>query len=106
MAKRPGPYRLEIESRVDEELDALRAFDARPIVRAIDELEHHAELETRNRKPLRKPIADLPGASWEVRVGDYRVLYQVRKDRTVRVLGVIFKGRLTTDEALTWRRRE
>jgi mRNA-degrading endonuclease RelE of RelBE toxin-antitoxin system len=106
MPKVPGPYRLEVESRVEEELDALRAYDARPIVRAIEELEYQAEFETRNRKPLRKPIAELPSASWEVRVGDYRVLYQLRKDRTVKVLGVIFKGRLTTDEAVTWSRRE
>jgi len=84
----------------------MRAFDARPIVRAIWALEVDAETATRNRKPLRKPIAQLPAASWDVRVGDYRILYAVKKDRVVRVLRVIFKGRLTIDEAAGGNRRE
>jgi mRNA-degrading endonuclease RelE of RelBE toxin-antitoxin system len=69
-------------------------------------LEHEAETPTRNRKRLRQPIAGIPGASWELRVGDYRVLYEVRKDRIVRVLRVILKGRMTMDHAAPGGRRE
>jgi len=50
------------------EVHLLRVFERRAVMRAVDELSHQAELETRNRKPLRHPIAELPDATWEVRV--------------------------------------
>ena len=107
MSDEPGRrYRVELAQAAEQELDELRAFDARPIVRAIWALEQQAETPTRNRKPLRGPIAGVARASWELRVGDYRILYEVRKDRVVRVLRVIFKGRLTMDEAAGGSRRE
>ena len=90
----------------EEELDQLRPFDARSILKAIRELRYGAELVTRNRKPLREPIPSVPEASWELRVGDHRVLYEVRKHRIVRMLRVILKGRLTIDEAASGSRRE
>jgi mRNA-degrading endonuclease RelE of RelBE toxin-antitoxin system len=99
-------YFVELASAAQNELDELRAFDARPIVKAIRVLQHEAETATRNRKPLRRPIAGLADASWEVRVGDYRVLYEVRNERVVRVLRVILKGRLTTEEAADGNDRE
>jgi len=99
-------FALEIVPAAEEELDRLRAHDARSIVDAISNLAWEAETATRNRKPLRKPLAGFPEASWEVRVGDYRVLYVVRKERVVRVLGVIFKGRLALHEAAERSRRE
>ena len=95
----PSRYVVDLEWSAERELDELRAFDARSIVRAIWALESEAETVTRHRKPWRKPIAGLPGASWEVRVGDYRVLYDVKKDRRVSVLRVIFKGRMAMEEA-------
>jgi mRNA-degrading endonuclease RelE of RelBE toxin-antitoxin system len=71
-------YVVKLERRAEEELDEVRAFEARAIVRAIWALENEAETVTRHRKPLRQPIAVLPHASWEMRVGDYRVLYEVK----------------------------
>jgi len=102
MGSAASRYLVEMESRAEQELDEIRAFDARPIVSAIWALEHQAETVTRNRKPMSKPIAGLSGAAWEVRVGDYRILYEVRKGRIVRVLRVIFKGRQTIEQALKW----
>jgi len=65
-------------------------------------LEHQAETVTRNRKPMSKLVPGLAAPAWEVRVGDYRILYEVRKGRIVRVLRVIFKGRQTIEQALKW----
>jgi mRNA-degrading endonuclease RelE of RelBE toxin-antitoxin system len=99
MHKAGGRYFLEWDPRAERDVDELRVFDARQIVAAIGDLQYEAETRTRQRKPLRNVIPSVPDASWEVRVGEYRVFYEVRKDQTVRVLRVILKGRRTTDEA-------
>jgi hypothetical protein len=53
------------------------------------------EVETRNRKPLKRPIAF--GADWEFRLGPdnrFRVFYQVKAEsREVRVLAIGVKER-------------
>jgi hypothetical protein len=92
------------------DVERIRPFDARPIFAALAEIRHQADVETRNRKPLREPLEELPDASWEVRVGEFRVFYrisgealgaeQVGVGKTARILRVIFKGRSTTAEAL------
>lgn len=94
-----GRYFVEMDLEAERDLEQLRPFDVRPIVQAIRELRYEAEVETRHRKPLRGVIPTVPAASWELKVGDYRVLYQVQKGRTVRVLRVILKGRRTINEA-------
>jgi mRNA-degrading endonuclease RelE of RelBE toxin-antitoxin system len=91
---------LEWEPMAASELDELRAFDSRPLLRAIEELLHAAEVETRNRKRLGRAIEEVPDAAWEVRVGAHRVFYDVKDGQTVRVLRVILKGRRTTAEAV------
>ena len=48
---------------------------------------------------LREPLDDLSQAEWNVRVGDYRVLY-CAVGPTVQVLRVILKGTATLEEAL------
>ena len=52
-------------------------------------------METRNRKPLKRPIAF--GADWELRLGPdnrFRVFYQVNTEsREVRVLAIGVKDR-------------
>ena len=106
MSRVAGPYTLEWDPTAEEELDPLRSFDTRSILKAVRELRYEAEVATRNRKPLREPIPSAPNASWELRIADHRVLYQVRKHQIVRLLRVIFKGRLTTDEAASGGRRE
>jgi mRNA-degrading endonuclease RelE of RelBE toxin-antitoxin system len=53
------------------------------------------EVETRNRKPLKRPISF--GAQWELRLGPdnrFRVFYQVNaEEREVRILAVGLKDR-------------
>jgi mRNA-degrading endonuclease RelE of RelBE toxin-antitoxin system len=94
-----GRYFVELDPEAQRDLEGLRAFDVRSVVEALRQLRYEAEIEARNRKPLRAPIPAVSEASWELRVGDYRALYRVQKDRTVRVLRVILKGRRTIDEA-------
>jgi hypothetical protein len=54
-----------------------------------------ADVETQNRKPLKRPIAF--GADWELRLGPdnrFRVFYQVKADsREVRILAIGVKDR-------------
>jgi mRNA-degrading endonuclease RelE of RelBE toxin-antitoxin system len=83
----------------DEVKDHLRAIDAKyhsAIRTAVEaQLLHEPDVETRNRKPLKRPIAF--GANWELRLGPdnrFRVFYQVNADnREVRVLAVGVKDR-------------
>ena len=59
------------------------------------QLLHDPDVETRNRKPLKRPIVF--GADWEFRLGPgnrFRVFYQVNpENREVRVLAVGVKDR-------------
>ena len=59
------------------------------------QLRFEPEVETRNRKPLKRPIAF--GADWELRLGPnnrFRVFYQVNAEsRQVRVLAIGVKDR-------------
>jgi mRNA-degrading endonuclease RelE of RelBE toxin-antitoxin system len=92
------------------DVERIRPFDVRSIFRAVEELQHQADVETRSRKPLREPIDELPEDPWELRVGAFRVVYRIREEppgtegasqgKIVRILRVIFKGRFTMQEAL------
>jgi hypothetical protein len=75
----------------------LRAIERKyhPLIRSTieEQLLFEPETETRNRKPLRQPVA--LGATWELRFGPdnrFRVLYAVDVDsRQVQVLAVGIK---------------
>ena len=66
----------------------------------IRNLSFQALMETKNRQPLKQPLADLPEAQWQSRFREYRILYRVLEVRIVRILRVILKGTDTTAEAL------
>lgn len=59
------------------------------------QLQFEPETETRNRKPLQRPIA--LGARWELRLGPenrFRVFYRVEaEERQVRILAIAVKER-------------
>ncbi len=80
----------------------VRSFYRPRIRAAVLALAHQAEVETRNRKPLR-PGDDIPVGyphpTWEVRVDGYRVFYSIG-EKTVSVLGVRLKGTRRTGEIL------
>ncbi len=75
-----GMYSIEFSEGADGDLAGLRAFDQRPILDAIEEqLLHEPTRETRNRKMLPGvvPPFDAVPPVWELRVGEYRVYYDV-----------------------------
>jgi mRNA-degrading endonuclease RelE of RelBE toxin-antitoxin system len=95
MARRQ-PYSLVYAAEVKNHL---RAIDAKyhSLIRSEVEAQlfFDPDVETRNRKPLQRPIAF--GADWELRLGPdnrFRVFYQVDAERReVRVLAVAVKDR-------------
>jgi mRNA-degrading endonuclease RelE of RelBE toxin-antitoxin system len=77
------PFTIKIEPSALEDLEALRVFDRRRIVQAIDEqLIHEPSVETRNRKPLVGAQTSFASGLtlWELRLGTFRVFYHVDKD--------------------------
>lgn len=72
-----------------DHLTALSARQRRIILDAIQiHLAHEPTVATRRRKPLRPN----PLASWELRVGQYRVYYQVAFDGDEAVVTVVAVG--------------
>ena len=91
-----APFALVYADKIKEHLQAIET-KYRPVVRSAIETQllHEPEVETRNRKPLKRPIEF--GADWELRFGPnnrFRVFYQVDMERReVRVLAVGVKDR-------------
>jgi len=95
MAKKP-PFALVYADAVKQHLRAIEPkYHSLIQSEAEAQLLFHPDTETRNRKPLKRPIAF--GADWEFRLGPgnrFRVFYQVNAvSREVRVLAVGVKDR-------------
>jgi mRNA-degrading endonuclease RelE of RelBE toxin-antitoxin system len=74
------PYEILVHEGADEELEALRVFDQRQIIDAIEEhLSYQPTLPTRRRKLLEAltPTFEHVPPVWELRVGQFRVFYDV-----------------------------
>lgn len=85
-------YNIIYAFEAREHLRSLSARDRRIVVDAISEqLRHEPTVVTRRRKPLRAN----PLAPWELRVGPYRVYFDVAQEpiQEVRVLAVGRKKR-------------
>ena len=90
------PFALVYAEPVKQHLRAIEVkFHALIRSEAEAQLLFEPVQETRNRKPLQRPIAF--GAEWELRLGPgnrFRVFYQVdAESRTVRVLAIGVKER-------------
>jgi mRNA-degrading endonuclease RelE of RelBE toxin-antitoxin system len=73
-------YRLEFTESARDDLDALRAYEQNRILDTIDrQLPSEPKRPTRQRKELRPN----PLAAWELRVGEYRVFYDVDEEEQV-----------------------
>jgi len=84
------PYAVEITQRARENLKALRKRDQQIVIDAISlHLVLQPDKKTRNRKRLEENAL----APWELRVGNFRVFYDVDRD-TERVV-VIAVGEKT-----------
>ena len=79
-------FRLVFKASAVEDLAEFRKADRqRVLAESEEQLAHAPEVPTRRRKPLRPN----PLATWELRVGDFRVFYDVdRETETVRVIAV------------------
>ena len=76
-------YKVLIHELAAEEVEALRAFDQRRIVAEIEEqLTDQPARVTRRRKCLKDltPAFEHVPPVWELRVGDFRVFYDVDEE--------------------------
>lgn len=86
------PYTIEIADAAYNELQAVKAYNRRQIVDAIDkQLVIEPTVETKNRKVLIgiQPNFEHGEPVWELRVGQYRVYYDVSEEsKTVHIRAV------------------
>lgn len=91
-------FRIQYSRRALEELRELRKSDQVTITQTIERsLRDHPERVTaRSIKKLNPPLL----AGYRLRIGDYRAFYDVyRDDKTVVIIAIRYKGRLTLEEA-------
>jgi mRNA-degrading endonuclease RelE of RelBE toxin-antitoxin system len=77
------PYAIQIVPSALEELKTIEVFQRRRIVQVIDDqLTQQPTAVTRNRKPLPdlRPGFECEPPIWELRIGGYRVFYDVAAD--------------------------
>ena|SRR5579862_235624 len=73
-------YQIAFEENAVDDLAGIRPFDGRRILDAIQaQLKHEPGVETRHRKVLAgvEPPWNAVPPIWELRIGDYRVFYDV-----------------------------
>ena len=78
-------FDVKVLSSADKDLDYYKMFEQRFILNAISEfLGVDANIETKKRKQIRSN----PLAPWELRLGKFRVFYEIKEERLVRVLAI------------------
>lgn len=78
-------FEIKFVPSADKDLEYYDAREQRIILEAVGEfLKVDADVETRRRKQLRSN----PLAPWELRIGDYRIFYEIKVKNLVRVLAV------------------
>lgn len=81
------PFRIDVTAGAEGDLQSFRAYDQRII---LDGLEIHLRYQPTQGSRRLKPLRPNPVAGWELRLGDYRVLYdvdEVKRVVTVQVVG-------------------
>ncbi len=95
-------YSVVVDEAAGEDLDQLRTFDRRVLEDALDkQLSREPLAATRNRKPLHcfVPAWEHVQPVWELRVGGFRVFYDVDEgSQTVHVRRILAKGTKSTGE--------
>lgn len=98
------PYLIDIRDVAFDELQAIKPFHRTRIIKAIDkQLTHEPAVMTKNRKslPTLQPEFEHEPPVWELRVGEYRVYYDVNeKAKSVVIRGVRRKPPHTTTEQI------
>jgi mRNA-degrading endonuclease RelE of RelBE toxin-antitoxin system len=98
-------YAIRFSAGVKRDLGRIRAFDRKLVLDAIEkQLAHEPDTETRNRKMLTCLVPTFKAVPpiWQLRVGNYRVFYDVdEKEKIVWVRAVRKKpAHRTTEEIL------
>lgn len=76
-------FEIEFTDQAIEDLQWFKKYEQNVIIDGIEvNLLYEPTIETRNRKPLRPNNT----AEWELRLGEYRVLYNV--DQLVRIVSI------------------
>ncbi len=76
-------YDIEFSDTANQDLKWFRKYEQKIILDGIDDnLKYEPNVETRNRKHLRPNET----AEWELRLGDYRVIYDVYE--VVRIVSI------------------
>jgi mRNA-degrading endonuclease RelE of RelBE toxin-antitoxin system len=76
-------YTIDITDEAEDDLRYYRANERRQIIDAIEaSLSYEPEMKTTNRKELR----DNPIATWELRIGKYRVFYEVDSENSTVII--------------------
>jgi mRNA-degrading endonuclease RelE of RelBE toxin-antitoxin system len=85
------PFRIVYGRETEQHLNSLTARQRATVMDAVDrQLSDQPVTPTRNRKPMRAN----PLASWELRVGNLRVYYDVNEsEATVNILAIGIKRR-------------
>ena len=79
-------YRIEFTQEAGRDLAYFSAYERKRIVDDVKrQLTHEPTVETRNRKELR----DNPVARWELRIGKYRVFYEVEQQTSTVIIGAV-----------------
>ena len=78
-------FDIRFTPNADEDLDYYQVREQRIILDALGKfLQFDADVESKRRKQLRPN----PLAPWELKIGDYRVFYEIRAEGVARVVAV------------------
>ena len=84
-------YRIEVAPAADDDLAGMKAFYRNEVLDAIDEHLAHTPTAISQSRIKRLRLLDSPG--YRLRVGDYRVYYDVDEtSSTVKILRVLSKA--------------
>jgi mRNA interferase RelE/StbE len=82
------PFRVTLTPSAEADLDYLKRYEQRVIVEAVQRyLRNDADVESHHRKQLRVN----PLAPWELRLGKYRVFYELLDVTTVKIVAIGYK---------------
>lgn len=81
-------FQVELTSSAVEDLRYLKRFEQRFV---LDAIEQHLSFEPTTPTRSRKALRENELSEWELRIGDFRVFYDVDDNRLVRVKAVGWK---------------
>lgn len=79
-------FEIELSESAVEDLRFLRKSDRSHVVA---EMERHLSVEPLTPTLRRKPLRPNPLASWELRIGDFRVFYEVEVEANIVVVRAV-----------------